>query len=258
MERIAVLIHGAFAGPWTMEPVAEALRPLGWDCRMPALRHHEGQPGDADALVGVSIADYCQDVAAYLETLPRKAVLIGHSMGGVIAQKLAGQDLAAAVVLLNSSVVVGVLPSSDAERELGRNLMSAGAFWQEAMHLDFDTMARFALSTIAPDQQRAIFERLGPESGRAIFELFFWMFDQQQTTAIDTARVRCPLLVVAGAEDRGVSPESARKIAGLYGEHADLLIAEGCCHYIMQDRRFPEVAEQIAAWMDATSNTQVR
>ncbi|MEO1193249.1 MAG: alpha/beta hydrolase [Pseudomonadota bacterium] len=250
MERRALLIHGAFGGPWTVQPLADALEKRGWQCHAPPLRHHGGDPGDADALVGVSIADYCSDLAAFVASLPSKPVILGHSMGGVIAQKLAMEGLASGVVLLNGSVISGILPVTAAERSIGTGFMRAGAIWEQVIHPDMETLSRLGFNTLSPETQAATFARLSPESGQALFELFFWIFDDRQTTKIDVERVTCPILVVSGAEDHGVSPAIARQIAARYGEQAELHIAEGCCHYLMQDARFPEVAAVIADWME--------
>lgn len=250
MEQTAILIHGAFGGPWTMQPLAERLGPRGWDCRLPVLRHHNGRADDEAALVGLSIADYCDDLEALLRALPEKAVLIGHSMGGVIAQMLAAKGLARAAILLNSSMIAGILPGTDAERGLGRDLMAAGPFWEQSLHLDFEMVAALALNTLSPEAQRLVFAKLGPESDRAIFELFFWMFDERETTKIDAQAVTCPVLVVSGREDRGVSPTIARQIAARYGDRAAFHLAESCGHYIMQDEGFAEVADLIGDWMD--------
>ena len=50
-----------------------------------------------------------------------------------------------------------------------------------------------------------MFDRFGLESGRAFFELFFWMFDQIDATKVDTRAITCPVLCVEGADDKWVS-----------------------------------------------------
>ncbi|GAB5467915.1 MAG: alpha/beta hydrolase [Rhodospirillales bacterium] len=250
MSKTALLIHGAFGGPWTMAPFAAPLTQRGWDCKLPTLRHHGRQPGDAEALVGLGIEDYCADLAELIGTLEAPPVLIGHSMGGVIAQKLAAQGLASAVVLLNSSVLHGILPTNQAERSVGTTLMAAGAFWETSLGLDLPTLEELALNTLDSATRQAIFERLGPESGRALFQLFFWMFDPERTTAVEPARVTCPVLVVSGAEDRGVSSAVARQIAARYGERASYREVPDACHYLMFDRAGPAVAAQAADWLE--------
>ena len=71
-----------------------------------------------------------------------------------------------------------------------------------------------------------LFDQFGPESGYALFELFFWMFDKQRATAVDAASVTCPVLVVAGSADKVISAVTARKVAALYA-HATFEEAEG-------------------------------
>ena len=46
-----------------------------------------GAATDASTSTGISIADYVDDVAAVIDWLGEKPVLIGHSMGGFIIQK---------------------------------------------------------------------------------------------------------------------------------------------------------------------------
>ena len=48
--------------------------------------------------------------AGIIEGLPAKPILVGHSFGGMIAQKLLGQDLAAAAVAIDAAQIKGVLP----------------------------------------------------------------------------------------------------------------------------------------------------
>ena len=56
-----------------------------------------------------------------------------------------------------------------------------------------------------------MFDQFSAESGRALFELFFWMFDKRRTTAVDTAKVTCPVLVVSGSDDKVVSAVTGRQ-----------------------------------------------
>jgi pimeloyl-ACP methyl ester carboxylesterase len=112
-------------------------------------------------------------------------------------------------------------------------------------------MADFALNRLSPVDQRATFARLGPESGRAIFELFFWIFDDRHTTRIDYEQVTCPVLVVSGSDDRGVSGHTARQIATRHGANATFFEATGFGHYLMLESGWQAVATRCADWMSA-------
>jgi len=51
-------------------------------------------------LVGVGMTDYRAGLEVFLKTVPSKPVLLGHSMGAILAQQLAAAGLARALVLL--------------------------------------------------------------------------------------------------------------------------------------------------------------
>ena len=252
MGNPVVLIHGAFAGPWSMENFTGFFRARGWDCHAPALRFHGGDPSaEPDpAFAQTSILDYTEDLAEFIATLESPPIVAGHAVGGLIAQKLAARGLARGVVLLNSNVPWGLLPLTDDQRAVAKGLMSAGAFWEQPMRVDFDLIADFALNKLDPAAQRAVFDRLGPESGRVVFEMFFWMFDDARAIEVDFDQVECPILVVTGAEDRAVPSVVARQIAACYGDRATLLEAPDHAHFIMMEPGWEQVAAGCAEWME--------
>ena len=252
MDTPLVLIHGTNAGPWTMANFADFFSAKGFACHCPAYRHHDPSPSleHAALIRELSIADYVEDIASFVGTLNAQPILVGHSLGGVVAQKLATRGLASAIVLLNGSVNWGTLPTTDHERELGRMFISAGAFWEETLLPDFETMARFGLNKLDLDEQHRVFERLGPESGRVLFELFLWMFDDNQTTRIDYDAVTCPVLMVSGTDDLAIPPSTSRLIAERHGERATFHEAPGYGHYLTLEPGWREIAELCADWMD--------
>jgi non-heme chloroperoxidase len=251
MDAPIVLVHGTNAGPWTMANFEQYFAALGWRCLSPAYRHHDEPLSSKSSvlLTGISIADYVDDIAAVIATLDATPVIVGHSLGGVIAQKLATRGLARAIVLLNGSVNWGVLPTTDEERVLAKALMSAGPFWETTLLPDFDTMSKFGLNMLEGAEQRRVFDRLGPESGRVMFELFFWIFDENQTTRIDYQNVTCPVLMVSGSEDLAIPPSTSRVIAQRHGSLATFHEAAGFGHYLTLEPDWRHIADLCARWM---------
>jgi len=252
MPKEIVLIHGAFAGPWCMEGYAGFFRDRGWTVHTPAFRYHGGDPkAEPDpALADTSVMDYTDDIAAFVETLDSKPVLLGHAIGGVVAQQVAARGLASAIVLINPNAPWGTLPETDDERAIPRGLMEAGAFWKEPMRIEFDMMASFALNKLSEAEQHTVFDRFGAESGRVMFEMFFWMFDDHAAMKVETDKVDCPVLVVSGAEDRAVNPNTCRALAGIYGEQGTFLLADGHAHFLFLEPGWEEIAAQIEEWLD--------
>jgi non-heme chloroperoxidase len=101
-------------------------------------------------------------------------------VGAVLAQQLATKGLARAIILVSPAPRAGILPQTDSEKQLGQDFMILGAFWKTVINPDFDLARVLSLNSVPEAEQRAVFDKFGPESGRAFFELFFWMFDQRR------------------------------------------------------------------------------
>jgi pimeloyl-ACP methyl ester carboxylesterase len=250
-----VLIHGAFCGGWCFADVMPVFAERGWSCEAPDLPFHVAGPKRKPdpALAKQSIADYTRDMAAFVQRLSKPPVIVGHSMGGLIAQQLAAQGLARALVLFAPAAPWGVLPSTEAEMNVAKGLMQASPFWDKALNPSFEVAKGDSLAGLDPQAQRRIFDMFSPESGRALFELFFWMFDKRRETSVDAANVTCPVLVVSGSEDKVISPVTGRKVAGLYA-HATFEEAAGRGHFLVMQEGAGQLAATCANWLDKVTN----
>jgi pimeloyl-ACP methyl ester carboxylesterase len=175
-------------------------------------------------------------------------VLLGHSTGAVLAQQLAAKGLVHALVLVCPAPRAGILPQTDGEKQLGQDLMGLGAFWKTVINPDFDLARVLTLNCIPEAHQQAVFDKFGPESGRAFFELFFWMFDKTGATAVNMSAVTCPVLCVAGVEDRMVSLETARATAAGY-HGATFWELHGHGHMLVLEPGAEDIARRIAGWI---------
>ncbi|MGE5505061.1 MAG: alpha/beta hydrolase [Actinomycetota bacterium] len=242
------MIHGAFAGGWCLQPLARALVRRGWTTHVPDLPGH-GARRLADAeLARLGLAEYRADLAGLIAGLPAPPILVGHSMGAVLAQQLAMAGLARGLVLVAPAPRQGLLPQSAAEMRASQGLMSLGPLWQMAVHPNWEVAAADSLNRVPADRRRAVFDRFGPESGRALFQMFFWMLDAEAGAAVEPTRVTCPVLCLCGSDDRVVSPASARLTAGGFGAAATCHELAGCGHMLPIEVDAGRLAELIADW----------
>ena len=251
MSRDIVMIHGANEGAWCFDKFKAVFEGLGWTCRAQDLIGHGTKGANAEkTLVGVGMADYRAELEAFLKTVPPKPVLLGHSMGGVLAQQLAAKGLASALILVAPAPRSGILPPTDAEKQLDHDLMALGPIWKTVINPDFAMARIYTLNRVPEAEQRAVFDKFGPESGRAFFELFFWMFDRTAATLVDTEAVRCPVLCLVGADDKIVSPQTARASAGGY-PGATFWELQGHGHMLVLEPGAEDIARRIADWIPA-------
>lgn len=249
MPKNIVMVHGANCGGWCFDEFRKVFEARGFICHAPDLIGHGAEKETGrNILASVGMADYRAQMTAFVKALPEKPILLGHSMGTVIAQQLASDGLAEKLVLASPAPRAGIVPPTDPEKQLCQDLMSIGPFWTRALDPNFDLACHYTLNLLPKDEQRTVFDRFGPESGRALFETFFWMFDRTGATIVDTGAVRCPLLCLSGAQDNIVSLQTAKETAGAY-KQAELWELKDHAHMLLIEPGAEDIAARIADWL---------
>jgi pimeloyl-ACP methyl ester carboxylesterase len=81
-----VLVHGAFGGAWTWEPIVEPLEALGHTVETFDL---PGGGEDQTPIEEITLAACADRVCSVLAGRPEPAVLVGYSMGGMVVTQAA-------------------------------------------------------------------------------------------------------------------------------------------------------------------------
>ncbi|HEY8789098.1 MAG TPA: alpha/beta fold hydrolase, partial [Actinopolymorphaceae bacterium] len=106
-----VFIHGLWLHASSWQPWIDLFAEQGYAPVAP------GWPGDEatvaqtranpDAIADHGIDDVTKHFAEVIAGLDAKPIVIGHSFGGMIAEKLLGQDLAAAAIGVDAAQIKG-------------------------------------------------------------------------------------------------------------------------------------------------------
>lgn len=138
-SRSVLFVHGMWGGSWYFRNYLYGAAQAGWDAWALDLRGHGLSPAP-DGLGSVSLADYVADVRHCLDQLG-EAVLVGHSMGGLIAQKAAEGTGVAAAIFLTSAPPRGInAPNWPVVSRMARYvpaMLGARAFTAGRAHADF-------------------------------------------------------------------------------------------------------------------------
>src|SRR5205807_221327 len=165
-----LFIPGYFASAWVYESYLPFFAEHGYAGFALNLRGHSGSTLPSGMMLGrVSLNDYIDDarqVANWLIEKFQRPIVVGHSMGGLIAQKLGEEGLARALVLLSPAPPRGINVVSGSL--LRRQIRYLPALLRSKRVVPkFSDMRALVLNRIPQAEQQATFERFVADSGRA-------------------------------------------------------------------------------------------
>jgi pimeloyl-ACP methyl ester carboxylesterase len=241
-----LMIHGMWHGAWCWETWQSILAEQGWESVAFSLPGHGDSPVQRP-VYRCTLDYYLAFVRDEVERLPRPPVLMGHSMGGALAQwalKYLGQEKIAAAILVapwvSHNALADGFPLFIGLDPIGCLLMSlqwsATPFIRTPEHAARALISEKAL--YAPDE---LHSRLGPESALVMMQHNppFWSPAQN---------VSIPMLVLAGKKDAVVSLKGLQRTAEHY--HADFMIIDAA-HNLMMEHNYRETAQSINQWLAA-------
>jgi pimeloyl-ACP methyl ester carboxylesterase len=253
-----LFIHGLWLHGTSWQPWIDLFQREGYAPSAP------GWPGDPDTVEEArqnpeSIADHGIDdvvehYAAIIRGLDTPPILVGHSFGGMIAQKLLGQDLAAAAVAIDAAQIKGVLPLPLSALRSTLPVFKNPANKHRAVSLTAEQF-RFAFgNAISEEESDALYERWTiPAPGKPLFEAAAANFNPHSPAKVATENAgRGPLLLMSGGKDHTV-PESVTRATLKQYRHSeavtDLLTFPDRGHSLTVDAGWREVADETLAWL---------
>lgn len=222
--KVAVFIHGAGGGSWEWGfwlPLFEdaSWRPITDDLKA-------AQEGAKHTL----LADYVNQINDCPSGCDAdRLVLIGASMGGILALKAAETMKPDAIILINSIAPAGI-------GEPNRKQFAPIVEWLNSpLQETRDAMPDSDEETIL------LAHRLWrDESGAVLNEIY---------SGINVELPKCPLLVIVGAEDTDVPPSVGQEIAAKYG--GDLMVFAGMSHLgPLLGTKAADVAQAALDWLE--------
>lgn len=214
----------------------------------------EASRTDPEAIGDHGIDDVVDHFAAIIERLSEPPILIGHSFGGMIAQKLLGQDRARAAIAIDAAQIKGVLPVPLSALRATLPVFKNPGNRHRAVSLTAEQF-RFAFgNAVSAEESDELFERWTiPAPGKPLFEAASANFDPHSPAKVATDNNgRGPLLLIASGKDHTV-PESVTRATLKQYRHSsavtDLVTFPDRGHSLTIDSGWRDVADRCLAWM---------
>lgn len=232
-----LFVHGACHGAWCWDRFMGYFGHAGYDCYAMSFRGHGNSEG-REFIDEFGFADYVEDIAQVVASLPEKPIVVAHSLGGVVLQRFLGEyaDTVSQAVLLNAMLPGGtsmgyqlklllrhpkatkVMLDVNAGKRLDAQQLKGGIIFSGRVSAD-DLEPYAAL--VQAESKKATADQAKP--------------------ATDNYDVGIPVHVIGSKGDWMFPDQSAN--AAKYGTKA--IVLEGVCHDAMLDPEWEKVAETI-------------
>jgi pimeloyl-ACP methyl ester carboxylesterase len=251
MPETIFMIHGMWGGSWVWRNYKDFFEKENYRCVTTTLRFHDMDLKDTPhpQLGTTSLLDYAQDLEQEIRQLGPNPIVMGHSMGGLLAQILAGRGLAKALVLLTPASPAGIIALTPSVVKSFWSAQTKWAFWKRPMRQTFDEAVYSMLHLVPVEERREAYDKFVYESGRAGYEIGYWLFDKRKAAYVDETKVRCPVLVIAGGKDRITPASVVRKVADKYKAVSTYKEFEDHAHWVLAEPGWPEIAEHVLNWL---------
>ncbi len=238
-----LFVHGGYCDAWCWDRFfLPWFAERGHAAYAVSLRGH-GTSSGAEMLFLASLDDYVDDVEEAAARLPAPPLLIGHSMGAAVIERMMATRPVRAAGLLAPVPPSGLVPVA------ARLATAAPGFGPHLLGLDPTHLSADVLTALRPfyfsdNVDPAILaeamRHLNAESARVLFDLSLRLHWAE-------SKANAPTFVLGAQGDRIATPDDVRATARHH--RVEAVIVPGMAHMLMLEREWSVAAGCIAAWI---------
>jgi pimeloyl-ACP methyl ester carboxylesterase len=246
-----VFIHGLFMNPVSWSLWVKYFENKGYKCYTPAYPFHDGSPETLRSSINselgmVTFKQVIDNLIEFIDALPEKPVLIGHSMGGLAVQKLMSMNKGAVGIAIDPAPPKGIF--SFKWSFLKSNLPTISPFSGNTVLLPDLNWFHYAFcNTMTIEQTETEYNKFVVPESRNIARS-----SVGKDGKIDFSKPHYPLLIIAGEKDNIVPASLVRKNFEAYNgnqSRTEFIEFAGRTHYICCQPNWEDIAIYIAGWI---------
>ncbi|MFD0021630.1 alpha/beta hydrolase [Streptomyces sp. NPDC058382] len=254
-----VFIHGAWLHALSWEAWAERFTRRGfitfapaWPGEAATVRETRERPDELGAAGLDALTDHYGRIVRSFDSSP---VLVGHAVGGLIAQHLIGANLGRAAVAIAPAPLNDV-PSTASSSQLWTPGAGDPVHGSGLVSVSREQFRHVFANTVGQEESGRLFDRyVVPAPRRLLTDLGHGSAVRHPRAFADTGNAaRGPLLLVSGQEDRMVPDSVNRAAYKLYGDSramSDLKQFADRGHSMVVDSGWRTLADYVLGWLDA-------
>jgi len=250
--KTIVFIHGLFQNPDGWNEWKKYFEAKGYTCYAPAYPYHEGNPENLrkninSKLGTLTFGEVIDSLANFIDRLPEKPILIGHSMGGLAVQKLIAMNKGVAGVCVDAAPPKGIF--SFKWSFLKANIPTISPFKGNSACLPSVKWFHYAFcNTMTMEETQVEYNRFVVPESRNIPRS-----STKKDGYIDFKKPHNPLLFIAGEKDHIIPSSLNKKNFDAYKDtnsKKEFKEFPGRTHYICGQKDWQEVADYIYGWIN--------
>jgi len=253
-----VFVHGLWLyadswGAWVdlFRDAGYAPTAPGWPGDSSTIEETRSQP---DRVAGHGIDDVVEHYARIIDGLDARPIVIGHSFGGLVVQRLLGQDLAAAAVAIDAAPIKGVVYLPLSALRVASVALRNPANKKRAVALTAKQFRYGFGNAVSAAESNELCERWTiPSPGKPLFEAASASLSPRLPAKVNTDNAaRGPLLLTAGGKDHTVPPAIIKSTLKQYRKSpavTDVKEFPDRGHSLTIDKGWHEVADTALTWL---------
>lgn len=247
IEKNVVFIHGAWSTGSVWNNYKTYFSEQGYNTISPTFIHHSIEQDKS--LIGVSMEDYVNQIRKVLKTFENPPIVVAHSMGCIIAQRLATEGLIKKMILIGPSANFGMIPPSESGKSI-KWVNKIKHLKKNFVKPTFEQAVDGMLHNLSKEKQREVYSKMTYESGLVLKELI-WIKNLfgKKPNKIKYSKVNIPILFVSGGIDNASPVEISKKLMKKYKTKTELKVFENNAHWLLEEKNWKETAEYITNWI---------
>ena len=248
--RDIVLIHGTWCDGSVWGDFATELEKLGLRVHTPSLRYHDLPYKEVEEKVAkVSLNDYVEDIVELVESLDEPPIVLGHSLGGLIAQLVGVKTKVKGLILMGTAPAAGIFAFYPSMIVCFYKHFLRWGFWKKSMPPYKHAFCDYCMNNQDSEDKEREFAKLVPESGFTYFQMALPFLDKQKGAYVDFDKIKEPVLVITGTDDKMVNPNIAKATAKKY-KNSKLEIIQGSDHMYEAPKFRDVTVSVINKWLE--------